>query len=156
MRILVISDTHGNVELLKKVINKEKDVNDIIFLGDGAKDIEMIKDKNIIAVKGNNDIHCKFNNSEVKEINNKKIFMTHGHIYHVKITLDKIIKEAAKVNADIILYGHTHSAMNKYYNGVHIMNPGSLSGYKPSYGYIDILDNGDIVTNIVEARFNNE
>ena len=48
-----------------------------------------------------------------------------------------------------MLFGHTHCALNEYDEGLYIMNPGSCNGYGASYGYIDITEKGDIVTNIV-------
>ena len=59
---------------------------------------------------------------------------------------------AREAKADILLYGHTHTAFNEYDDGLYIMNPGHCSGYGASYGYIDITDKGDIVTNIVRLN----
>ena len=56
---------------------------------------------------------------------------------------------AREEKADILLFGHTHNAMTYYEDGLYVMNPGSCSGYMASYGYIDITDKGEIVTNTV-------
>ena len=61
-----------------------------------------------------------------------------------------LIYAAKEQGADILLFGHTHMPMTDCDEGLHIMNPGSCAGYFASYGYIDITEKGDIVTNIVK------
>ena len=51
-----------------------------------------------------------------------------------------------------MLFGHTHQALTEYHDGLYLMNPGSCHGYYATYGYIDITDKGDIVTNIVRLN----
>ena len=102
MKIMCISDIHGNIECLEKAIEKfeEEDAEKLIILGDfssyyfSSSDFEVAEILNnmagsIIAVKGNCD------NSEIDGIfnfgltyirnitvNNVKITLTHGHIYN--------------------------------------------------------------------------
>ena len=61
-----------------------------------------------------------------------------------------MIYTARDEKADILLFGHTHQAVTEYYDGLYLMNPGSCHGYGASYGFIDITDKGDIVTQIVK------
>ena len=57
MRILVISDTHGNFFKFKDVLEKHRDAELVFFLGDGKREYEDICDlfpeRKILAVKGN-------------------------------------------------------------------------------------------------------
>ena len=101
-------------------------------------------------MRGNCDFSSKLPPVEVKEIGGKKIFVTHGHLYNAKYTIMDLIYAAREQGADILLFGHTHMPMTDYYEGLHIMNPGSCCGYFASYGVIDITPKGDIVTNIVK------
>ena len=39
MRYLVISDTHGYKNYLNRILEKESDIKNIIFLGDGLNDV---------------------------------------------------------------------------------------------------------------------
>ena len=58
MRILVISDTHGRHENLKKIRERERDIDRVIHLGDvegGESYIEELVGCPVEIVEGNND-----------------------------------------------------------------------------------------------------
>jgi putative phosphoesterase len=81
----------------------------------------------------------------------KRILFVHGHTFHVKQSTDLILSEAQLLGADVALFGHTHVAMTDYVDGIHLLNPGSVSLPRygnPTYGVIDITDAG-IVPRIV-------
>lgn len=102
MKVMCISDIHGNIECLNKAIErfKEEKAEKLIILGDfssyffSSTDFEVAEILNnmagcIIAVKGNCDSSeqeniFNFGLGLVKtvEINGKKITITHGHIYN--------------------------------------------------------------------------
>ena len=42
MKILVLSDTHGDIEKAEKVINNSKDLNLVIHLGDYFRDAQKL------------------------------------------------------------------------------------------------------------------
>ena len=62
MRILVLSDSHGDIYAMKKAIDAQPTAEAVIFLGDGYMDFEKCKplfqDKRVYCVKGNNDFYC--------------------------------------------------------------------------------------------------
>ncbi len=155
MRILVTSDSHRDYFSLKKAVLSQPSAEIIINLGDSEGDIETLKldfpEKHIVAVKGNCDYLSELKETEIFIIEGKKILATHGHKYYVKNSLIEIMEAGRKNNVDIILYGHTHIAFTNYSDGIYVMNPGSIKGYKSSYGIIDITKVG-IVTNIVEVK----
>lgn len=155
MRILVVSDTHGDYYSLKKAIDAQRNADIIIHCGDSRDELEDIKimysDKAIIAVKGNCDFGSTLPFVEERVIEGKKLFITHGHLYNVKMTLYPLTCAAKEANADIVIFGHTHNALNDYDDGLYILNPGSLSGYNASYALIDVTEQG-IVTNIVKLK----
>lgn len=155
MRILVTSDTHGDFFSLNQAINEQKSAEIIIHCGDSKDEVqrikELYKDKAVYAVKGNCDFCSPLNNTELITIEGKKIFITHGHLYNAKMTLYNLCCAAREQDADIVVFGHTHNALNEYDDGLYILNPGSLHGYNASYAYIDITDNG-IMTNIVRLK----
>ncbi|MEE1319349.1 MAG: metallophosphoesterase [Ruminococcus sp.] len=156
MRILVVSDTHGDVYTLRKVVNSQPTAEIIIHCGDGDEQVQFLKenykDKMIVGVKGNCDWYSFLPAKEILSVCGKKIFITHGHLYNAKLTLYQLVCAAREAQADILLFGHTHNAMTDYEDGLHIMNPGSCHGYGASYGFIDITDKGDIVTNTVIVK----
>lgn len=156
MRILVFSDTHGDLHTAIRAIRSQSGANVIFHCGDGSREVEELKtmfpEKEIIAVRGNCDWSSVLPVEVVREVGGKRIFATHGHAYQAKFTVYNMVCAAREQKADILLFGHTHEAMTDYDEGLHIMNPGSCHGYGATYGYIDITDSGDIVTNIVKVQ----
>lgn len=156
MRILVVSDTHGDLHTLIRVVNSQPAAEVIVHCGDGDEQVQFLKnnykDKMIVGVRGNCDLYSTLSPREVIRVCGKTIFITHGHLYNAKFGLYNLVCAAREEKADILLFGHTHSAVTDYEDGLHIMNPGSCHGYAASYGYIDITDKGEIVTNTVTVK----
>lgn len=156
MRILVVSDTHGDFSTLQKVIDIQRSAEIIVHCGDGDAQVQYLKehfkDKMIVGVRGNCDWCSSLPSKEIINVCGKKIFITHGHLYNAKVGLYTIMSATREEKADILLFGHTHEAMTYYEDGLYVMNPGSCHGYMASYGYIDITENGDIVTNTVAVK----
>ncbi|WP_425446384.1 metallophosphoesterase [Dethiothermospora halolimnae] len=147
MDILVFSDTHGMLNDLKKVKEKVNNVDLIIHLGDYTKDtgeIKKIFNKEVICVKGNCDISD--NNTKEEEIltiNDKRILLTHGHKYKVKMDINNIYYRGIELEVDLVLFGHTHLALNIENNGLKLFNPGSLSyprNREKTFGVLNITD----------------
>ncbi len=147
MRILVLSDSHNDYLSLKKAIEIHHSAEVVVFLGDGERDIDRIDDvlqfKHVIKVKGNCDIASSLDENVTQTICNKKFFITHGYLENVKFGIDRLIYKGQSLDADIILYGHTHTPVNKYMDGVYVFNPGSIRD--GNYGFIDITDKGEVI-----------
>jgi len=145
MKYLVISDTHGFLNNAINIIEKLKP-DFVLHLGDMLADCEDLEAifprQKFIFVKGNNDYWARnslFPDERVFVIENKNFFVCHGHKYHVKSGTELLRKKAKEINADIVLYGHTHVKKLEYDGDTIIMNPGSVK----SYGLITI-DNDKI------------
>ncbi|MEG1698961.1 MAG: metallophosphoesterase family protein, partial [Oscillospiraceae bacterium] len=91
MKLLILSDVHGEYQLLADIVKTEKDVNAIIFLGDGLQDMYTLQ-RNVqlprtYLVRGN----CDFSYSEPSEslaaFDGLLVFYTHGNGYDVKWTM---------------------------------------------------------------------
>lgn len=146
MKFAVFSDSHSAPVNVARILSKETDCDAFIFLGDGYGEAENIiksSGKKVYCVKGNCD-SGSFGLPEEDEImaSGKKIFFTHGHRYHVKWGLSVIADEGKLRGADVILYGHTHTADQSYKNGIYVLNPGAASGYNASYGILEVRNNG--------------
>lgn len=150
MKILVVSDSHGDYNTFNKLVRSQSKAEIVIFLGDGFEEFNDVRmnfpEKMFIGVKGNNDWGCSLPLCEERVIEGKKFFITHGHIERVKYGLDMLKQKARSHGADIVLFGHTHIPHNGYDNGMYILNPGSVRRFSCSYGVIDI-QNGDILLN---------
>ncbi len=142
MKLLFISDIHGfktNLDVITKII-KNKNIDKIVILGDilssGYKNenydinevikfIELNKEK-IIAVRGNCDTDQDINylkvniNKEIDviDVNDIKIYITHGHIYN-EANWNK--------NNSILVQGHTHKPFIRIHKSNIFLNPGSIS-----------------------------
>jgi uncharacterized protein len=153
MRILVTSDTHRDAFSLRKAILEQTKAEIVIHLGDGADEAQEMKDnfpeKMFLMVRGNCDWGSTLPAFGDVTINGKNIFYTHGYTYQVKYGLREAISAARDHKADILLFGHTHTAMIDYEDGLYIMNPGSLYGSTGTYGTIDLTSAG-IAPNIVK------
>lgn len=149
LRVIVFSDTHGNLSAASSIIEAHKFSDHFIFLGDGLEEINVLKtkypDKNFYCVAGNCDKRTE-PTTKVIELFNTKIFMTHGHLYNVRESHELLLRNAIREGATIILYGHTHCRYFKQQNGLYIINPGSASQPKddlpPCYAFIDITPCG--------------
>lgn len=158
MKIVIVSDTHGNnKEVLVSILEDEKP-DLLIHLGDYVEDgekISKILEVPSVIVKGNGDFRSNYPEDRVIEVEGKKIFLTHGHRYDVRYSIDKIYYRALELGADIVLFGHSHIALNTWEDGILIMNPGSPSlprdiNRTKSYGVIKIGE--DIKSEIVEIK----
>ena len=136
MRLLVVSDIHGRYERLAKLIDSQKGIDALIFLGDGLSDLDRAdaydRGISVISVKGNCDGFSFFGNDAPSEhtqtLEGFKIFMLHGHTRGVKSGLGEAISAAVQRDADILLFGHTHEYADETLCGVRCLNP-SNKGY---------------------------
>lgn len=157
MRIGVVSDTHGYIERAIKSLKSITGLDLIIHLGDhvsDAKNIEEEMNLEVIYVRGNCDLlDVDVDEEKVLEMEGKKIFITHGHIYDVKNGITKLFFKGKEINADIILFGHSHMSTKLIHENMLIFNPGSpndpRSGSKASIGLVELFD-GDIKSKIIE------
>lgn len=160
MRIIVLSDTHGNYWVLETILTRHANADACIHLGDGETEIRQFLSNHpewqqkFFAVKGN----CDFNNEmpmilTLDLIPNHRIFAAHGNRHAVNYTPNMILQAAKEQNCDIVLHGHTHVRCKEYLpDGTYLLNPGSASrprdGMPPSYAYIDYEKGGIFITHI--------
>lgn len=157
MRILVISDSHGRTGEIEKIIEAHPDIIHVFFLGDCVRDIEdltyIYSDRIFHIVEGNCDGYTLYKSSDTVTINKKKILFTHGHTFSVKLGMERLYELAKNLSVDLVLYGHTHLAKTEYADGIHFVNPGSVSSGRAgftSYAIVD-LDEKGIVPNLIRT-----
>lgn len=164
MNILVFSDSHGRADNLSEALRRQiQKPAAIIFLGDGICDLEVIESYGvpIYSVSGNCDSRFEafFPNvcdEQLITLCGKRIFITHGHKYHVKSVMSSLLVRAVKLSADIVLFGHTHQAFEmtllcdndlgiKTEKPMSVMNPGSIGEYPCCFGNIEIDKDGRVL-----------
>ncbi len=152
MKILILSDSHGCKDCIIEVINKHRDADVVLFLGDGVAEIDICRhsysDIRFECVRGNNDFATFYPELLMLTLENKRILMLHGHAHGVKGGLERAVCSARENGADILLFGHTHEPYESYidseiYKPLYVFNPGSIGrGYRgKTYGLLQISEN---------------
>ena len=123
MKALIFSDSHGNISVMKKVITSSPDADCVIFAGDGVSDAEGLQnefpEKMFFSVRGNNDYRLSPYGYEREGellfvLEGKKIFLTHGHSFGVKSSLNSLFLKAQRDEIDLVIFGHTHIPYEEY------------------------------------------
>ncbi len=151
MRILVVSDIHGNGRALAKAVEQQPEARTVLFLGDGLRQAEdaadRYPDRTFYMVPGNCDLASTLPPVRQETFGGRRFYFTHGHVYDVKYGLYRLEMAARQAEAQVVLFGHTHSPFEDYVDGLYMLNPGSL-GYGGTYGYVDVTPGG-VMTGIV-------
>ena len=137
MNILVLSDTHGQIDKAVEMyerLNALGSIDLVIHCGDYVKDARRIKRRlafrgskaQVIMVPGNCD-GCRERDFETVEVPSGKILVTHGHMENVKIGYSNLLYLAEEQKCNAVCFGHTHRAVNEVVDGIRIVNPGSLT-----------------------------
>jgi putative phosphoesterase len=136
MRIGVVSDSHGEIDYLRKatllLINKHN-VEAIVHLGDNYEDTSIFEnlDVKIIKVPGvfsdyyqDKDIQ----NRIIEIFNDRKTLITHTECCHENDLPGDLIPEefVSKKSVDVILYGHSHIPRIEQKHDIIYINPGHL------------------------------
>lgn len=148
MKILVVSDSHGNFSLLNEIALNNFNVSIFYHLGDSELPEYMLH--SYCGVKGNCDFNSLPNRKDV-EIKGIKIHLEHGDNFLFKQNPEEYVKNQ---DCDIFLFGHTHKKLATKVGNTYVFNPGSLTrprdSKKGSYLIIDIEENKEISYKFVE------
>lgn len=159
IRIVVMSDSHGNYPAVESIIDRNLGHADIfIHLGDGERDTDRVLPKypnlDFRRVAGNCDYSSMLPDCLVVDVVGARILCVHGHRHFVKGGTEMIRSIARDKNCNVVLFGHTHERYTSFEDGIYMMNPGSCStprdGKKPSFGVVEIYEYG-IFTNIADV-----
>lgn len=152
LQIAVFADTHLNTARMLEAVRRERpDI--LIHLGDHAGDAKVLRrefpELPLYVVCGNCDTPHSAPETLTVPLGPVKAFLTHGHLYNVRYTIDPLVYAAQEAGARLALFGHTHEALNVDWGGVQVLNPGTAGkGYTLSYGWVTVFDNGGIATEI--------
>lgn len=158
MKVVVISDSHGNIERIKHVLGfgKEIGAGAVIHCGDwdNIQTVETVASSGIFmyGVLGNADIHPQMIDTLRKtcaksdedflelELDGKKIAVCH---------FPDRIKDKGDGKHDIIFCGHTHKKNNLLVGKTRIVNPGALARtLEPTFAIYDTEQNNIEFINI--------
>lgn len=122
-----MSDTHGDASIIAEVIQYSGVVDAVFHCGDSELDVEHKSLQSVHVVRGNCDMDSSLPNEVITEVKGSKIYMTHGHLLQVKNTMIPIKLRAQEVEADVVLFGHSHILGAEVLNEILFLNPGSLT-----------------------------
>lgn len=159
MKIVVMSDSHGSYANLDKIVRRHSDADMFIHLGDGERELHTLfmkspeLEEKFHCCKGNCDFMNVIEIMQRTEIIDlpygHRIFATHGDKFSVKSGTGRLMLEAKRFQADIVLYGHTHCRDNHYEDGIYILNPSSIynprDGKPAGYAVISVSEKGILI-----------
>ncbi|MDO5145474.1 MAG: metallophosphoesterase [Eubacteriales bacterium] len=154
-KILVVSDSHGNMENLRVVLDfMNGKIDALVHCGDAEMPPDIIKgmvECPVYMAEGNCDYGFFDDRDDIFEMGGHICFVTHGDKYGVNWGEEDLLDKAMEMGADIVFYGHTHCPAYHIYEeeGVTILNPGSVALPRqnppvPSFLVVDLKDNGEI------------
>ena len=151
MKILVLSDSHSAMRLMRLAVQKVRP-DAIVHLGDYFDDGQSLSEEfpniKFLQVPGNCDRYrCPPFAREIliMPVCGVNLYMTHGHRHQVKTHLGLLLRDARASKVDAVLYGHTHIP-NCYQepDGLWVLNPGSC-GYGGGTAAVIETENGKII-----------
>ena len=139
LKILVLSDSHRCVGAMYDAAMLEKP--DVIFhLGDHVSDAQELSYAldpiDFYEVRGNCDFGAQAPETILTELAGVRFFLTHGHLFGVKTGLARLLLEGRRLDAQLVLFGHTHRPLLQQQDGIWLLNPGSCSALNGSYAAI--------------------
>ena len=154
MKILVFADIHGSVSAMETVVDicKREFPNKVVICGDlfggwvqQPADVARLTGKInsvLYLVRGNNDrdhdialLPYGMEDNAVMYHFDRTLFFTHGDVYN-KYRIPPVLKEG-----DALIYGHTHTSLLQHFNGLHILNVGSVARPRDDLPSYLVLDN---------------
>ncbi len=152
MKIGVLSDSHGNIENLKRALEilRKENVKFIVHLGDNYSDCEgFLINLRVPGVYDEEYSNKTIKHRIIKESCGKKFLFTHTNFSHENdfendIKPEKLLEEK---KIDFLVFGHTHipEIKKEIVNGKEVifLNPGHLKnsdkkGYPPTFAIIEL------------------
>ena len=147
MKIIVMSDSHGDEETVKAVSLLTADAH--FHCGDSELLAGNLYLDKMHKVRGNCDFDSRFPKEVLVSVGGKLILMVHGHEHGIKKSLMGLYYRAKEKDVDIVLFGHSHLYGAEMKDGILFVNPGSTmhprGGNPPTYAVIE-WDGSPLVT----------
>jgi len=113
LKILVVSDSHGDCTRLQNIIDREKPFDRLIHCGDGVLDlacVEVPQGAEVLSVAGNMDRAGGPERLIETSVDSVRFLICHGDRFAVHYDYDRLLDEGLCRGVDIICCGHTHRA----------------------------------------------
>ena len=122
-KVLIVSDNHGRIDTLKKIIDMEKPVDLVIHCGDSEMTdiiptLTKHSDARVCAVSGDCDIFSDLPSRADFDYMGHHILVVHGHYDNVSYGTHELYRKAKMTGSDIVFFGHTHVPFLRKDDGV--------------------------------------
>ena len=171
MRIVVISDTHGNIDGASLILSTVAAVDLVVHLGDHIADIWALAADlpcPVVGVLGNEDRAEPGPSELVIPAAGLELLAVHGHLFDLNPYLPKeaweermdgLVRAAERHGAAADLFGHTHRPHLEQRGGILLVNPGDIyPGADHSSLAVLTVAGGDVTAEIhrFDRKFNRE
>ena len=163
MKIGITGDTHGSQRAMRQIAQLTPPVELWLHTGDHSADanfLETLTGIPVIRVEGNCDHDGLAKPDEFLEREGFSLWLTHGHKYFHYQEVSELVWWAHQLEARIVIYGHTHIPMNKWYGDVLLLNPGSPSrprgGSKPCFAVLTLQEGKQPQVEFIELPQNEQ
>ena len=150
LKICLVSDNHGNVDSIERVLSDNPACDYYFHCGDVMLPAEKIAP--FSAVNGNNVWLYEYPEKRIVELCNHRILIMHAHKY--VYSWNAMIEKAKNEKCDVVFFGHTHSFYDDIHNGIRFINPGSCHYNRdltsPSYARVYLHEDGSIKVNRID------
>jgi len=149
MLVVVMSDTHGELDNLKSILPRIREINPdlVVHLGDNYEDAELLRDFPLLRVPGVYESYYskpEVPNRIILNLSGWLSLLTHSHLRHENdLPWDPDPQDLVRRKAvDLIIHGHTHIPRAELIEGVVYINPGHMKkedkkGYPPTFSVIE-------------------
>ena len=151
MKIGLLSDTHKKVDYAQAVVDHlvREGAEFLIHCGDIVKEemLEQLKNsgRRYVAVYGNNDPH-------LAHVHNRYNLVQEPHYFKLSGTTFKLMHLPFYMSPDaqIVLFGHTHSFECDFKNGTLFLNPGEACARNKPVSECAMLEITDASFNVIQ------
>lgn len=147
MKLVIMSDTHGDAKVIEQVKSFHTDADKVIHCGDSELPYTHPFLQDVERVRGNCDADPNFLDELLFQVADARIYVTHGHLYGVKSSPMRLVYRAKEVGATIVCFGHSHVLGAEMIDDILFVNPGSL--LKPR----GLKEKTFITINVLETNF---
>jgi len=128
MKCLVVSDSHGDRDILVKLLDAyQGKVSAFFHCGDSELQVDDAVFNQMYTVQGNMDFDDRLPDEVSTTVDGVSVYMTHGHLVGVNFGLDQLMAAATQHQAQLAFFGHTHQLGVERHHGLLVLNPGSIS-----------------------------
>ena len=162
MKYLLLSDTHGELNKTNEIIKKYPNLDGYFHLGDVG--FSLVYLEKFYTVKGNHDGNHHLPSQLKMTLGERNVLCIHGNRFDDEIVkevmalwdegsvdieyeceqrlYEKLSAYAKQEGCDTVFFGHSHKQCFTEYNGVTLINPGSVGFGINGSGYAIVEING--------------